>query len=144
MFKKNFKPKLFISDYKGQIFSLDALLALVLITVILGMSANAVDMMSFKISDYSAGKPLDRISSDAAEILIDTPGTPNWEKSNSSSDVTPGLAEDNNGSRNNTKILSIKKISQLQSRYPILMSNIIPRAENHRLLFTLLILPLKQ
>jgi len=105
-------------DNRGQIFSLDAFLAVIIITVIIGISANAMDIAGFKIADYSSSASLDRITTDAANILINTPGSPaNWEYSADLDQVTPGLAEYGNDSRNGTKILSIKKIDQLSSNY---------------------------
>lgn len=122
------------TDQNGQVFSIDVLLALILITVVIGMSANAVDMAGFKISDYSAGKSLDRIATDAADILIDTPGSLKWEQSNSTSHIIPGLAQDNNESKNSTKILSFAKISHLKNNYPELMDNILPPGSNSSLI----------
>jgi hypothetical protein len=134
---KNWKPVLSIkklkTDNQGQVFSIDALFALILITVVIGMSASAVDIAGFKISDYSAGMSLDRIAIDAADILINTPGSLNWEKSNSTSFITPGLAQDNNGSKNSTKILSYNKIAQLKTSYQELMGNILPRGASSSL-----------
>lgn len=127
MFKKNILKKGIIRGQKGQILSLDVLLALIIITVAIGMSINAMDIASFKIADYSAGKSLDRITTDAAEILINTPGSPDWEKTNNSLLVTPGLAMDNNQGEASINVLSIKKISQLKIRYLELMnSRIVP------------------
>ncbi len=122
-----------LKENKGQIFSIDTLFALILITIVIGMSADALDIVTFKISDYSAGKSLDRIATDAADILIDTPGSPDWEKSNTTQFVTPGLAQDNNGSKNTTKVLSFAKIAQLKTRYPDLMGNVLPRGGNSSL-----------
>lgn len=127
MFKENLSIEWLIKDKGAQIFSIDALMAIILITIVIGMSADAVDIAGFKITDYSAGKSLDRIATDAAEILVNTPGSPDWENSNSTLFVTPGLAEDNNGSKNTTKTLSVKKIYQLKARYSQLIANIIPR-----------------
>lgn len=124
----------FIRDDLAQVFSLDVLFSIIIITVIIGVSVNAMDFVGFKIADYSAGESLDRITADAAQILINTPGSPGWENCNSSLGVTPGLAENINGSRNSTNILSIKKISQLQSRYSELMGGkVIPRGEQSSL-----------
>jgi hypothetical protein len=52
----------FKRDNSGQVFSIDLLFALVIITVIMGMSANAMDIAGGKIVDYSAGRSLDRIA----------------------------------------------------------------------------------
>ena len=112
-FKSSNNLNYFVKNNQGQVFSIDLLFALIIITVVIGMSANAVDEVGFKISDYSAGKSLDRIVTEAADILINTPGTLDWEKSNSTSYVTPGLAQDNNGISNTTKVLSFTKILKL-------------------------------
>lgn len=123
----------FLKEDKGQVFSMDVLFALIIITMVIGMSADALDIVSFKISDYSAGKSLDRIATDAADILINTPGTHDWEKSNDTQFVTPGLTQDNNGTKNTTKILSFAKIAQLKTRYHELMGNVIPPGANSSL-----------
>lgn len=120
-------------DDQGQVFSIDALFALILITVVIGMSANAADIAGFKISDYSAGKSLDRIATEAADILINTPGSINWEKSNTTSFITPGLAQDDNGSKNSTKILSYNKIAHLKNEYTELICNVLPRGASSSL-----------
>ena len=66
---------------KGQAFSLDVMMALVIITVIIGVSANAMDMVSYKAQDYSSRFSLERATVDAADILIKSPGSPDeWEK----------------------------------------------------------------
>lgn len=98
------------------------------------MSANALDIASFKISDYSEGKSLDRIAIDSADILINTPGSSDWEESNSTLFITPGLAQDNNGSTNSTKILSFNKISKLKTSYFELMANVLPQGTNSSLI----------
>lgn len=112
---------------------MDLLFALIIITIAIGLSADALDAVNFKISDYAAGKSLDRIATDTTAILINTPGTPCWEKSNSTDSVIPGLAMDNNGSKNTTKILSFAKISQLTINYQQLMGNVIPPGTNSSL-----------
>lgn len=127
MFKFNLGIDKLIRDNWAQVFSLDLMMALILVTIVIGLSANAIDLAGFKITDYSAGISVDRIATDAAEILVNTPGSSGWEKSNNTLFVTPGLAEDINGSRNTTNTLSIKKISQLKNRYSELMNNIIPQ-----------------
>ncbi len=127
------KLKDFFRENKGQVFTMDVLLALILITIVMGMSADALDIVAFKISDYSAGKSMDRIATDAADILINTPGSPGWEKSNNTLSITPGLAQDNNGTKNTTKILSFAKITQLKTRYPELMANVLPLGGNSSL-----------
>jgi hypothetical protein len=133
MIRLNSKPINFLKENKGQVFSMDVLLALIIITMVIGMSADALDIVTFKITDYSAGKSLDRIAIDAADILINTPGTPDWENSNDTQFVTPGLAQNTNGTKNTTKILSFAKITHLEARYHEFMGNVIPPGANSSL-----------
>jgi hypothetical protein len=117
----------------GQVFSIDLLFALIIITIIMGMSANALDIAGNKISDYSVGMSLDRIATDAADILINTPGPQGWDKSNTTALIKPGLALDSNSSVNSTKILSYNKINQLKIHYNELMINLLPPNVNSSL-----------
>ena len=58
------------------------------------MSADAMDIVGNKIYDYSTENSLDRIANDAADILINTPGSPeNWEEIKYGTRITPGLAK---------------------------------------------------
>lgn len=125
-----------VDNKQGQVFSLDVMFALIIITVILGLSANALDTVGFKITDYSSSKSLDRITVETADILVNTPGSPeNWEEKNlSAASVTPGLAE-KNSEKGNTKILSIKKIYKLQNKYQELMEGkMIPKGAKSSLI----------
>jgi hypothetical protein len=116
MFRKDLIKDV-MQDKVGQVFSLDAMLALIIITVTIGLSANAMDLVNFQISDYSSEKFLNRITVDAATALINTPGSPdNWEINNLSG-ITPGLAEVDSEGKIVPNTLSIKKICVLQSAY---------------------------
>ena len=106
------------------------MLAIVIITVIIGVSANAMDLVSYKIQDYSSEHSFERIAGDTANILVTTPGSPNdWEKWNDSMfGVTPGLAEqDIKTCRTVPNTLSIRKISGLTKNYNALMDKILPK-----------------
>ncbi|MBP2045869.1 hypothetical protein [Methanobacterium aggregans] len=113
-------------DKRGQAFSMDLLLALVVITVLIGVSADAMDIVSYKIQDYSFEHSMQRITMDAAETLINTPGNPsNWETL--SGMITPGLAEvDPETGRTVPGTLSIKKINKLKHEYDTAMPTILP------------------
>ncbi|WP_414469882.1 hypothetical protein [Methanobacterium sp. ACI-7] len=122
----------FNADECGQAFSLDIILALVLITVILGVSADAIDIASHKSSDYSARFSLERVTTDAADMLIKTSGSPdNWEIYSDIS-ATPGLADISP----ETKIaipntLSMKKINSLKNNYnSLIYGKILPYGAN--------------
>jgi hypothetical protein len=121
------------NNSEGQVFNIDLLFALIIITIIMGMSANALDIAGNRISDYSAGISLDRIATDAADILINTPGPQDWDKSNITPSIKPGLALDSNNSVNSTKILSYNKINQLKIHYNELMVNLLPPIVNSSL-----------
>lgn len=70
--KMNFE----LSNDKGQVFTLDIMLALVLIAIIMGVSADTIDMASYKISGYTSRFSLERITNNAADMLVKTPGSP--------------------------------------------------------------------
>ena len=56
------------------------MLALLLITVLIGVSANTMGIVGNKISEYSSEQSIQRIADDTADVLIKTPGIPeNWE-----------------------------------------------------------------
>lgn len=121
----------FRKDNKAQIFSLDVMLALIIVTVILGISADAMDMVSYKSQDYSSRLSLERTTVDAADILIKSSGSPDkWEYDGFSEDTIPGLAKkEANQTIPNT--LSLEKILKLKSNYNQLMyGNILPYGLN--------------
>ncbi len=99
-----------LCDYNGQVFTLDIMLAIVIIVIILGMSANAMDIASYKTSGYISRFSLERVTNDAADALIKTSGSPqNWEIRINNL-TTPGLASiDNKTRRTIPNTLSIKE-----------------------------------
>lgn len=122
MRKKDFKK-----DNKAQIFSLDVLLALIIIVVILGISADAMDMVSYKAQDYSSRLSLERITADAADTLIKSSGSPDkWEEYRISGSTVPGLAKkEANQTVPNT--LSFLKILKLKDNYaPLMYGGLLP------------------
>ncbi len=67
---------------RAQLFAIDLLLAFIPLTIMLGMSANALSGMAFQVQDYANIYSLQRKTNDAADILIKSPGTPpNWNSS---------------------------------------------------------------
>lgn len=115
--------KSFRDDKKGQAFSLDVMMALVIITVIIGVSANAMDMVSYKAQDYSSRFSLERATTDAADILIKSPGSPqDWESYTFQSSIIPGLAKvDITSKRLISHTLTYRKLSKLKGYYSVLM-----------------------
>ncbi len=110
-------------DNFGQLFTIDALLALLLITILIGVSANTMGIASNKISEYSSEQSIQRIVGDTADVLIKTPGTPeDWENYKCCTNITPGLA---NGSNKFGNLLSMGKISSLKKN-PKLIKQLLP------------------
>ena len=126
MRKKDFKK-----DNKAQIFSLDVLLALIIITVILGISADAMDRVSYKAQDYSSRLSLEGITTDAADMLIKSSGSPDeWEDYRIKGDTVPGLAKKEAG-RTFPNTLSFIKILKLKDNYaPLMYGSVLPYGVN--------------
>ncbi|MGC9517707.1 MAG: hypothetical protein ACP5C3_08430 [Methanomicrobiales archaeon] len=114
-----------IKEKKAQVVSTDLLLGIIIITVILGFSADAMDIIIYKIQDCGARLSLERIVVDAADSLVKTPGKPkNWEECGNEYPITPGLAvyDDING-ETIPNTLSLKKILKLKQNYDLLINN---------------------
>lgn len=111
-------------DEKGFIFSLDVYLSLVIIILILGISADAMDIAGNKIDDFCSEQSYQRITGDVCDILIETSGSPeNWDEMRTFTGVSPGLAETKSSSGTNK--LSPEKIKALEKN-PELMDKLIP------------------
>jgi hypothetical protein len=114
-------------DRLGQVFTIDAMLAILIVTVIIGFSADVMDIAGNKLTEYSSEHSIQIIAECAADILIKTPGTPGrWEEANASNNVTPGLAAIENGTgRVIENTLSMRKVIHLKEN-PGLMNKIVP------------------
>lgn len=113
-------------DTNGQIFTIDALFALLLITVLIGFSANTMGIVDNKIQEYSSEQAIQRIAVDMVDILIKTPGAPdNWENYKYLKDATPGLADIENGTNKFGNKLSMRKITSLKAN-PELIKQLLP------------------
>lgn len=78
-------------DSRGYMFSLDLLLALIPITIVLGMVAGDIDNMMYQVQDTVFRGSMDRVAFDTMNTLLETSGTPtNWEETGNPSVV--GLA----------------------------------------------------
>jgi len=110
------------------VFSIDLMLALIIITVILGVSADAMDIASSKIEDYSYGNSLERIAQAGADMLVKTPGNPeNWEKFPDINGVTPGLSDMDLNKKIHSNVISMVKVKRLAANYDTLMGGkVIP------------------
>jgi len=109
----------FSDECKGQILSLDLMLGFVIITVIIGISADAMDIASYKMQDYSSRASLEKLAIDAADVLIKSSGSPgNWEIYGFNQAIIPGLAErDFKTGKVTPNTLSIAKINKLGENY---------------------------
>jgi hypothetical protein len=119
----------------GQVFTIDAMLALILITLIVGLSANAMNIAGNKLHNYAFEQSQQRIVENAADTLIKTSGSPkNWEDRTEFSGLTPGLAKSENrteGIGGNT--LSMKKIFRLKNN-PDMMKKLLPSSMSYSLI----------
>ncbi|MFH1773585.1 MAG: hypothetical protein ABH874_01325 [Methanobacteriota archaeon] len=102
---------------KAQLFTLDLLLALVPLTLVLGMSATAIGGVVTQIQEYVYFYSMQRQVSDAADVLIKTPGVPpDWNST--IAPVTVGLAKYNSTEdRIYSHILDSEKIGAMNSDY---------------------------
>ncbi|HML04414.1 MAG TPA: hypothetical protein VK426_01440, partial [Methanobacterium sp.] len=124
-----------IQDNVGQAFTLDLMLALVIITMILGVSADAMDIASNKATGYSERFSLERVTNDAADMLIKTQGSPDDWKSKIDNSTTPGLAENDSSGKVIPNTLSIKKIIALKNNYDSLIyGKVLPTGVNSSLM----------
>lgn len=124
-----------IQDNIGQAFTMDLMLSLVIITMILGISADAMDIASYKASSYSERFSLERVTNDAADMLIKTRGSPDdWEfKMNNL--TTPGLAKNDSKGKVIPNTLSMKKIIALKNNYnSLIYGKVLPTGVNSSLM----------
>lgn len=124
LFKK-FNPQSILNDSKGFIFSTDLLLSIIIITVIIGISADAIDYSNGFMGDQNSRTILERCTLEAADILIKTPGSPdNWEVLPNCEGISPGLALSyNNSTKSISNTLSWEKINNLTQNYDKLVEN---------------------
>lgn len=120
-------------DDSGIVFTIDAMLAMILIVVLIGYSADAMDVTGNKLHDYVSEQSFQRVMGCTADTLIKTPGNPdNWEDSKHLQWVTPGLGEIM-GHRMVDNTLSMKKIMALRNN-PELIDKMIPEGVSYSLM----------
>jgi hypothetical protein len=79
-----------------------------------------------KILEYSSEQSIQRIATDTGDVLIKTPGAPdNWEKYKYFTNITPGLADIENGTNKFGNRLSMREISSLKEN-PELIKQLLP------------------
>lgn len=128
----------------GMVFSMEIMLAIVVITVIIAISADALDISSGRFYRISESHSVDIIANEAANILITTPGSPcNWEEYDvdTLNDINPGLSAIDKDKCSMNNVLDIKKIEKLREAYPKLIPGRILPLEMHS---SIILYPLNQ
>jgi hypothetical protein len=83
---------LITDDSKGQIFSIDLLLALIPIAIVLGMVGANMDQIMYATQDAVFRGSTERVAADTLNTLADTSGSPPTWEINTTSNRTVGLA----------------------------------------------------
>lgn len=117
-------------DQKGFVFSTDLLLALVIVTMAMGMMTNQFEELNYGLQDFTSRQSLERTVNDAADYLVKSPGSPHdWELR--SQTAKPGLAvEEWNYAIPN--YLHHRKVSALRKSHGNLIPNLV-HTNNYRL-----------
>lgn len=99
-------------DSRGFVFSTDVLLALVIVTVAIGIASAQYESLNYQIQDFTGRQSLEAVATDAADYLVKSSGDPTYWETSPSSSTLPGLASTTTfGS--NPNFLNPKKISTL-------------------------------
>jgi hypothetical protein len=95
----------------GYAISLDLLLAIIPLTILLGVVSSDMDNLIYKMEDTVFRGSMDRVASDAITTLVQTPGDPqNWDETGNP--LVPGLAEyDIRGGISQGRISNTKMVS---------------------------------
>jgi len=98
---------------KAQLFTLDLLLALIPLTLVIAMSANAMSGVITQMQEYSSIYSFQRTTNDALDVLVKTPGLPvDWGATGNASMI--GLAAwDSTNNRPISNYFDGKKYYQL-------------------------------
>ncbi len=121
-------------DNKGFVFTIDLLLAMVIVTVAIGMAVGQLESLNYEMQDFTARQSLEKTVTDAADYIVKTPGDPyNWNEQGTTDNSLPGLAYMSNIGPNNN-YLNPKKVSKLNT-IPKLLFNLV-NTNNYNLLIT--------
>jgi hypothetical protein len=83
-------------DSRGYALSLDLLLALIPLTIILGMVGADMDNMLYNVQDTVFRSSMDRVATDTVNALVSTSGTPkDWDEVGINNSTVIGLANYN-------------------------------------------------
>ncbi|BAW30767.1 MAG TPA: hypothetical protein PLO64_03015 [Methanothermobacter sp.] len=107
---------------KGLVFSTDMLLSMIILTIIIGISSNLIDINRQITHENLQRYYLERIVSETTQTLINSPGSPsNWETLPDTTNVIPGLS-----TNESSNVLSYDKICKLKAT-PELSNKILPQ-----------------
>ncbi|MFQ5800890.1 MAG: hypothetical protein ACE5HH_04130, partial [Candidatus Hydrothermarchaeales archaeon] len=99
-------------DRKGQLFTLDLLLALVPLTLVLAYSASAMTGVVNQMQSYAYTYDTQRVAMDAADLLLKSPGEPvEWD--NQSAGILGFASVENNFTYNH--ILNLTKLNYFKN-----------------------------
>lgn len=131
-------------DEKGQIFSSDLLIGIIILIFIVGIIANITDRTNEKMIDKTALNNLEKQTIELADYLIKNPGSPEeWENSIElnngiiNDNIIPGLAIKNKNIKNGyfedesessykviPNTISYEKLLKINSYYELISKNI--------------------
>jgi len=105
----------FKDDSEGQIFSMDLLIALIPITIVLGMVAADMDNILYLVQDTVYRGTTERAAFDTANALLETSGTPStWEVTNASNRIAGLAIYDTNTGKPKRDWISPDKLASLK------------------------------
>lgn len=113
-------------DSKGIIFTTDLLLALVIVTVAIGLASSQFENLNYQIQDFTGRQSLEKTVNDAADYLVKSSGNPNnWETQKPiPSNSLPGLAILNGNGYAQSQLVSGDKMAALNDT-PSLIANLV-------------------
>lgn len=121
-------------DDKGILFTSDLLLAMIIVTIAMGIAIDQFDQLNFQLQDFTGRQSLDKTVNDAADYLVKSSGNPsNWENKTLGSSTLPGLAF-LSGTESSNNFLDPNKVDTLQGN-PSLISHLV-HTNNYELLMT--------
>ncbi len=101
---------------RGQIFTFDMLLAMILLMLVTISSGYALNMVNDQSSEYVSRYSLDREAQDIANALIRSPGMPSYWEENDVDMLVPGFAKLDQYDQPISHYLDIIKLSQFASK----------------------------
>lgn len=115
-------------DDKGIIFTTDLLLALIIVTMAIGLSLSQFEQLNYGIQHFTVRQGLDKTVNDAADYMIKNPGNPvNWDfQDTPPSNTLPGLTFINDNGYPEIHYLDGNKIQKLNNNKGLLVNLVNP------------------